>query len=588
MKSFFKTFFAALLAIVVFCGLCILVFLGIIAVALSSPGKATIAPRSVLVVDLGQPLLEQKKVSPVNALLRRGSLSTPGLHDVITLIHYAAGDNDIKGIYLKIDDDPNGFATNEELRNALLRFKKSGKFIYAYGSMIPQRAYYVATAADKIFLNPRGMLDFRGFAMNIMFLKGALDKLDIEPQIFYDGKFKSATEPLRVTQMTEANKIQTKAYLGDLYSHFLEGISKARDIDTGSLFEYADRGMVQTANDALNYHLVDGLKYEDEVMDELKSRAGTGAGSDISLVSLSKYDKSVDTGNIPSEEGKIAVLYAQGDIVDGGNKDNAVEIASTDYIKLIRKLREDDNIKAIVFRVNSPGGSALASDEIWHELMLAKKAKPLVVSMGDYAASGGYYISCVGDTIFAEPNTLTGSIGVFGVIPNLQRFFNDKLGITFDGVKTAQYADMGTISRPLTAAEKKFIQNNVDSTYATFKSRVVAGRKLLPAVVDSIAQGRVWSGKAAIQNGLVDKIGGLNEAIDCAAQMAKLRSYSLGEYPVPGDPFAQLFKSFSEDIHTSVLKSELGDQYQIYRQLKEIKQSEGEIQARLPYDVMIR
>lgn len=588
MRSFFKIFFASLLALIVFCGLCFLLFVGIVAVTLSAPSKVSISPNSVLVVDLGQPLLEQRQVNPVNALLRRGPLSTAGLHDVITLLHYAAGDNSIRGIYLKLDDDPNGLATNEELRNALLDFKRSGKFVYAYGSVISQQAYYVGTAADSIFLNPRGMLDFRGFAVNIMFLKGALDKLDIHPQIFYDGKFKSATEPLRVTKMTDANRIQTRAFLGDLYGHFLRGIGKTREIDTGTLFQYANEGMVQTANEALSYHLVDGLKYDDQVMNTLKAKLGKEPEDDVNLVSLSKYDKSVNTASPASENGKIALLYAQGDIVDGSNKNNRVEIASADYIRQIRKLREDDRVKAIVFRVNSPGGSALASDEIWHELMLAKKVKPVVVSMGDYAASGGYYISCMADSIFAQPNTLTGSIGVFGVIPDLQSFFNNKLGITFDGVKTAQYADMGTMSRPLTEAEKRFIQSSVDSTYATFKSRVEEGRKLSPAIVDSIAQGRVWSGLEAVKIGLVDRLGGVNDAIACAARMAKLNSYQLSEYPTPPDPFQELLKNVSSDIHASVLKEEFGSRYAIYRQLKEVMETAGQIQARLPYEIRIQ
>lgn len=589
MKSFLKMFLAALLAMVAFTILVFFVLAGIIGSAVSTTEKVSLAPNSLLVIDLSQPLMEQKNINPFNVLLQHDRLETNGLHDVITLIGKAATDDQVKGIYLKINDDPNGFATNEALRKALLDFKRSKKFIYAYGDVVSQKAYYVATAADKIFLNPQGMLDFSGFSMQMMFLKGTLDKLEIEPQIFYDGKFKSATEPLRTTQMTEANRIQTKAFLGDLYNHFLAGVSRNRNIDTARLFRYANEGLIQDANDALRYGLVDGLKYNDEMMDMFREQLGISSSADLHLVSVNTYEKSGDAKDYGIGN-KVAVLYAQGDIVtgDGSNDGNDIRIASGDYIKMIRKLRKDSSVKAIVFRVNSPGGSALASDEIWRELLLAKKSKPVVVSMGDYAASGGYYISCVADSIFAEPNTLTGSIGVFGIIPNLQSFFKNKLGITFDGVKTAQYADLGTVSRPLTETEKRFIQRSVDSTYATFKRRVAAGRHLSEATVDSIAQGRVWSGVAAREIGLVDRLGGLNDAIACAARMAHLPSYNLREYPEPEAPFRKLFKNLSGGWETSVLKKELGENFPLYRQWKMATESNGTIMARLPYELIVR
>jgi len=585
MRSFLKIFFATLLAFIVLAVIGVIILIGIISKAVS-PEKVVISPNAVLVLETSQPYNEQKLSNPLNSLLRGQSNEIPGLYDVIRILEHAADDDNIKGIYLKTDGNPNGFATSEELRRALLNFKKSGKFVYAYGEGMTQQAYYLASAADKVFLHPQGGLDFAGFSSTIMFLKGTLEKLEIHPEIFYDGKFKSATEPLRETQMTEANRIQTSAYLGQLYGNYLTNIGKSRKLDTATLHRYANEGLIQNPKDALSYKLVDGLKYDDEVMEALRSRIGLEKDADINFVSLTKYESAADYKST-SGDNKIAVLYAQGNIVGGDGSDD-VTISSEQYIKEIRKLRLDKSIKAIVFRVNSPGGSALASETIWRELVLAKKAKPVIVSMGDYAASGGYYISCMADSIFAEPNTLTGSIGVFGVMMNLQSFFKNKLGVTFDGVKTGQYADLGSATRPMTDIERKFVQEGVDSIYATFKSRVVAGRKLSQSVVDSIAQGRVWSGVQAKSLGLVDRLGGINDAIASAAKMAKISSYRLREYPEVKQPLDKLLKSIGGETSESMVKKELGANYTIYQQLKRLQLMNGEVQARLPFDVTIK
>jgi protease-4 len=586
MRSFLKIFLASLLAFIVFSGICLIIFLVIIGRALA-PEKVVVDPNAVLVLETSQPYGEQRIANPLNTLLKGKSGDIPGLYDVVRLINYAAADDNIKGIYLKTDGNPNGFATSEELRNALLKFKKSGKFVYAYGEGISQQAYYLATTADKIFLHPQGGLDFAGFSTQIMYLKGTLEKLEIQPQIFYDGKFKSATEPFRETKMTDANRIQTTAYLGELYGHYLTNIGNARRIDTATLHRYANEGLIQHPEDALKYKLVDGLKYDDQVMDEFRKKLGLKRDDDVNFVSLSKYESASSDYKYGSGDNKIAVLYAQGSIVSKGDNDDVI-ISSEEYLSEIRKLREDKSIKAIVFRVNSPGGSALASETIWRELELAKKVKPVVVSMGDYAASGGYYISCMADSIFAQPNTLTGSIGVFAVLPNLQNFFKNKLGITFDGVKTGQYADLGNAARPLTETEKKFVQNAIDSIYSTFKSRVVAGRRLNNSVVDSIAQGRVWSGVQAKELGLVDRLGGLSEAIASAAKLAKVSSYRLREYPEVKDPLERLMSSLGDRAEASVVKKELGEHYTIYQQVKRLKEMSGEVQARLPFDLIIR
>ncbi|MEC5143361.1 signal peptide peptidase SppA [Chitinophaga sp. 212800010-3] len=575
---FFKVFFASLLAFIVFTLLCGVVLLIMIGKALTAE-KVTISPNGVLTLQTGQAYNEQKLVNPVNKLMGGESAETPGLFQVLRLIDKAAGDDNIKGIYLKVDGNPNGFATTEELRDALLRFRKSGKFVIAYGEVMTQNAYYLASAADKIYLNPKGGVDFTGFASELPFVKGTLEKLEIKPEIFYCGKFKSATEPLRETKMTDANRIQTTQFLGELYGNFLTGISQTRKIDTATLHGYANENLIQEAADALKYKLVDGLKYDDEVMSELKGKTNTKEDEQLNAVTLNKYNSGTDLSD-GSGDGRIAVIYAQGDIV-GGQSDRNNTIASEDYLQTIRKVREDKHIKAVVFRVNSGGGSALASEIIWRELSLTKKVKPVVVSMGDYAASGGYYISCMADSIFAEPNTLTGSIGVFGVMFNMQDFFKNKLGVTFDGVKTAQYADLGSMGRPLTDVERKFIQNGVDSTYASFKSRVVAGRKLNQAVVDSIAQGRVWSGLEAKQLGLVDRIGGIKEALASAAALAKLKEYRLREYPEIKSPLSKLIKGLGADASLNIVKKELGINYELYQQLKEVQQMHGSIQARM-------
>ncbi|HEY0273812.1 MAG TPA: signal peptide peptidase SppA [Chitinophaga sp.] len=588
MRSFLKFFLASFVALLVFSGFAF-IFLLVIVGALSAPKKVVIPANAVLVIQTSQTYKEQHVSSnPLDHYIGRDGGAT-GLYDAVRLIRHAAYDDKVKGIYIKVDGNSSGFATNEELRDALAAFKKTNKFVYAYGEVMSQHGYYLASVADKIYLNPKGGLEFSGFAVQYMYLKGLLEKLEIEPQIFYDGKFKSATEPLRETQMTEANRVQTSVFLSQLYGHYLTGVSDQRKIDTASLHRYANEGLIQEPSDALRYKLVDGLKYDDQVLDELRKKLNIdGKDDEVNFISLNEYDKATDLKT--TGDSKIAVIYAQGDIVSG-NADDDDKISSGAYLKMIRKAREDDDIKAIVFRVNSGGGSALASEVIWRELTLAKKVKPVVVSMGDYAASGGYYISCMADSIFAQPNTLTGSIGVFAVLPNLGGFFKNKLGITFDGVKTAQYADLGTMSRPMNDAEKHLMQQGVDSTYASFKARVVAGRKLDGAVVDSIAQGRVWSGEEAKRIGLVDRIGGIDDAIKCAAKLAHAGTYELREYPEVKDPFTKLLKRFDagdDETSARLLKKELGDSYELYVRVKRLKEMSGQVEARMPFDLLFK
>lgn len=584
MRSFLKIFFASFLALVVFSAIVFFVLSAIIG-GLASHEKTLVETKSILVVDLSKDFREQEMSNPISDFRGDVEGNVPGLYTVVRLIKKAATDSSIKGIYLLANSNSNGFASSEELRNALLAFKKSGKFIIAYGDYFTQKSYYVSTAADKIYCNPKGGLDWRGFSAQLYFIKNALKKLEIEAQVFYDGKFKSATEPIREVKMTEANKIQTNDWLGSLYAGLLQKTSETRGVDTALLHQYANQYTIRTAADAVNYKLIDAVKYDDEVKDELRHYLKIGKDDLINFVTLGSYLDAVTLTRYASD--KIAVIYAEGDIVYG--KGDQVQIGSDDYRALIRKARTDKSVKAIVLRVNSPGGSSIASEIIWREVALCRKeGKPIVVSMGDYAASGGYYISCDADSIFAQPNTLTGSIGVFSIVPNMQGFFSNKLGVNFDGVKTSPYADAGSITRPLTEAEKRFFQNDVDSIYSDFKSRVANGRKLDPAVVDSIAQGRVWTGQRALALGLVDRLGNIEDAVACAARMAKLKEYTLREYPEPKSALDLLFSNYKKYTQAETVKNELGEEgWKLYSRMKQIREDFGKPQTRMPFDMKI-
>lgn len=584
MKSFFKIFFAALLALVVFVGIGMLLLFAVVG-SVASSEKPTIAEKSVLFIDLSQSLKDRKTDNTLAKLTGDPDIISSSLYDVVRLLQHAKSDSLIKGLYIKCNDNVNGFAASEELRNAILDFKSSKKFVIAYGDMISQKAYFVASVADKVYCNPKGMLDWKGLGSQLFFIKNTLKKLEIEPQIFYDGKFKSATEPLREEKMTDANRLQTTVWLGDIYQRFLLGVAEARSLDTATLHRYANEFMIQTANDGVKYQLLDGVKYDDEVKADVRKRLGTKENDKIAFVPIGSYAEATQLNKYAAD--RVAVIYAEGDIVYGKGKEG--QVGSDEFRKLLVKARTDKNIKAIVLRVNSPGGDALASEIIWRETKLAREAgKPLVVSMGDLAASGGYYISCGADSIFAQPNTITGSIGVFGIIPNLQDFFRNKLGVTFDQVKTAPYADLGTAVRPLTTGEKQIIQASIDTIYHDFKSRVAEGRKKDIQLVDSIAQGRVWTGARAMQIGLVDRLGGLNDAIRCAAGMAKLEKYSLREFPEPASFWDLLKGGYDKTVKSNAIKEELGSSnYSLYEQIQRIRQMVGTAQTRLPYEIVI-
>ena len=582
MKTFFKSFFAALLALIVFTLIGFFLIIGI-AASFSKEEKTSIEPNSVLVLDISQDFKEQSQDDPFSELINKKKGKTPSLSSLISLIKYAKTDSSIKGIYIKCQQNPNGYAASEEIRKALLDFKNSKKFILAYGETISQKGYWIGNVADQIYTHPQGGLEWAGFSYETMFLKGLLDKLEIKPQVFSAGKFKSATEPFRYAQMSDANRLQTSVWLNSIYNSFILGTAEQRKIDTTTLKAIANQGRVQNAGDALAYHLVDGLFYDDQVKKVIAKKVHVAKEKDISFVPMNEYAAAVAIRG--SGGGKIAVIYADGDIVMGKGDKNS--IASDDYRVLIQKIRNDESIDAVVLRVNSPGGSSLASDIIWREIDLLKKEKPVIVSMGNLAASGGYYISCGADSIFADANTITGSIGVFSVIPNIEGFMKNKLGITFDRVKTATYADMPSATRPLNLVEQNFLQASVDSIYHAFKSRVAVGRKKNIEYIDSIAQGRVWTGSDAIKVGLVDKIGTLNDAIIAAGKMAKLKGYSLKGYPESKSFIEELIEGYQDNIKVKAIQQEIGvSQWEMFKQVKSIQQMMGQPQARLPIFVV--
>ena len=582
MKSFFKIVFASLLSLIIFSLLGILIIAGI-AASLSNEEPKQVISNSVLVLDLAENFPEQTKSDAFTELLSKKKGKVPSLSTLINLIHFAAKDSSIKGIYIKCQQNPNGYAASEEIRSALLDFNKSKKFIIAYGETITQKGYWIANVANQIYTHPQGGLEWNGFSYETMFLKGLLDKLEIQPQVFYAGKFKSATEPFRYNEMSPANKLQTSVWLNGVYNSFIEGTSALRNINADTLKYLSDKGIIQNSEDALNHHLVDGLFYDDQVKKRIAQSVHISKEQDISFLNINDYASSVAIRGTGA--GKIAVIYADGDIVMGKGENNS--IASDDYRSMLQHIRNDKNIDAVVLRVNSPGGSALASDIIWRELDLLKKEKPVIVSMGNYAASGGYYISCNADSIFSDANTITGSIGVFSVIPNITNFMKNKLGITFDRVNTSTYADAPSSTRALNATEQKFIQAGVDSIYNTFKKRVAKGRNKSESYVDSIAQGRVWIGADAIKVGLVDRIGNLNDAIASAAKMAHLKGYSIKSYPEPKSFIEDFISGYEDKVKVKAIKEEIGmEQWQAFQQIKSIKQMVGEPQTRMPIFVV--
>ena len=584
MKQFFKFTIASALGLII--GTFLLILIGSIIVSSGDSNKITLSEKHVLKLDLSGTIQDrrEKKVFDLAEITGQNT-DIIGLNEILRNIKKAKKDEFITGILLDLGQISSGYASLEEIRNALLNFKESGKFITTYSEIYSQRAYYLASVADYICMYPEGGLDLKGFNSTVVFFTDALKKMGIEPQVIRHGKFKSAVEPFMLTEMSSANRVQVETYLGSLWDTYTKNIALNRGISINRLNEVIDNFELKTPQDAVKLNLIDSLFYKDQFHEHLAHLTNEDFYEKINFITLSEYEN-VNNENARKKfkKDKIAVIYAQGDIVSGDGSETV--IGSERISKAIRKAREDEKVKAIVLRVNSPGGSALASDVIWREMILAKNKKIVVVSMGDLAASGGYYIACASDKIYASPNTITGSIGVFGLMFSFEELFTEKLGLTFDQVKTNKFADLGSSNRPLTDNEYAIIQEGVEDVYKTFTSKVASGRNMSQENVDEIGQGRVWSGANAIEIDLIDEFGGLEESIIGAAELAELDDYRLIELPEQKDPFQQLIETLGEDIQTSWLRHQLGSQYKYYKTLYDLKEING-IQARMPLQFSI-
>ncbi len=583
MKGFLKYVFAGLIGSLIAMFVAALILVIIIASAVSSGEELVeVKEKTVLTVNFSDAIADQSSAKP--NFMSMGIEKREGLYGIMQAIKDAETDPRIKGIFLNLNELDAGMATVKELRDALLNFKKTKKFIVAHADLYSHKSYYLATVADKIYLTPEGEVQFLGLSSQIIMFKNLLQKIGVEPEIIRHGKFKSAVEPFMLDQISEANRLQTNKYVGTLWNSLLTAVSETRGVSKEDLNRYADSITISSAKAAMTHKLVDELKYYDQVLEELKTLTETPEDEDLETVTLAQYILTEKEGK-PKEtftKDRIAVIYATGEI--GMGKGDEESIGSETLAEAIREARLDDDIKAIVLRINSPGGSALASEIIWRETVLAKKEKPFIVSMGDVAASGGYYIACQADTIVAQPNTITGSIGVFGLMFNAVNLMNT-VGINVSNVNTNSHSDLGNPSRKMSDFERNTIQKGVVDIYTTFITHVAEGRGKTTAEIDSIGQGRVWAGSDALEIGLVDVLGGLNDAIAIAKKKAKLENYRIKEYPEK-DEVSKILESLMSDAKVNVIKEELGEAYPYYHYLQTVKKMDG-IQARLPYFIEI-
>jgi protease-4 len=588
MKNFLIYTLATITGIIISSILFFLIMLASLSAVVATGNKqVSINQNSILVLKAGVPIPDRGNPNPWSGfdVVNMTFTQTPGLNEILTDIKKATTDEKIKGILIENGLLSPGWATSGEIRDALVKFRDSGKFVIAWSDyVLTQAGYYISTAADKIYLNPGAVMEFKGLSGEVMFYKKALDKIGIEVQVVRHGKFKGAVEPFILDKLSSENREQINDYVGSIWRHVVSGISESRNIPEEKLYRFADELTSNNTEDALANNMIDGLIYRDALIDTLKTLSGVSLDDKIQLVSMSRYSKVPYPGRQYSLKNKIAIIYAEGNIVMGNG--NATNIGGNNYAEIIRQLRKDTTIKSIILRVNSPGGNAVASDIMWQELNLASKVKPVVVSMGNYAASGGYYISCPATKIYASPVTLSGSIGVFGLIPNANKLLHDKLGISVESVNTNKYADFPSVYRPMSTYERGVMQKNIEKIYSDFVSKVAAGRKMDVSSVDSIGQGRVWTGTSAKKLGLIDEFGGLEDAIKGAAELAGVDKYSIKEYPVPEDPYTRIISSLSGNIKMKILNKELGENFSLYKELKEVSEMNG-MQARLPYFIDI-
>ncbi|MEQ8324706.1 MAG: signal peptide peptidase SppA [Vicingaceae bacterium] len=593
MKQFFKILFASLFGTILALFLVFAILFGIIGVIASSAGsneKANIKEKSILYLNFEEEVADRTSNDPLENFDFNTFKSIPqlGLNDILDNLEKAKSDDNVKGVFLDLTFVDVGLARMDEIRDALLEFKLSGKFIYTYSDAMDQSAYYLASVSDKIYMHPGGVMQLSGLSANRVFLKGMLDKLEIEMEVVRHGKFKSAVEPFTRENMSEANRMQTDKFISSLWMSMITDISESRNVSIDRINELCNGLAVRSPEDAVNTGMIDGVKYRDEVLDELREMTALEKDDKLRFVKMKKYASvkvEGDKKDLEDYKNKIAVIYASGEIQYGENEKGVMGSKTT--AAAIEKAHKDEKVKAIVLRVNSPGGSSLASDIIWRQVILAKADKPVIVSMGNLAASGGYYISCGADKIIADENTITGSIGVFGLIPNAKGFFNNKLGVTFDTVNTNTYADMGSGTRPMKPLEREFMTSIVERIYDDFVNKVAEGRSMTYAEVDSIGQGRVWSGSDALNIGLVDEIGGLKRAIEVAVEMAELENYSIYELPEQKNAIEELMKEFGDNMETRMAEKYFGKYYQDFNGLYRHMTEYG-IYTRMPYDLNIQ
>lgn len=591
--KFLRIVFGTVVGLLLFFGIVTLVIIGIASSA-TSEQEIEVEENSVLKIELNQPIVERETEDPFNALFFPGNNNgNIGLIELNEALKKAKDDDRIKGIYLDAGLTLAGFASLREIRNSLLDFKESGKFIIAYSEILSEKAYYLSSVADYIYLHPQGNIEFNGFVVEVTFIKNTLDKLGVEPQVFRVGDFKSAVEPLLRTSMSDSSRLQSQAYLNNLYNVFLEEIASARNISIPELKQIADSMKVSSPTEAKEYQLITDTAYYDMVVQKIGEELGQEPDeedeafdvNEINFISLKSYEKSIAQQADDYSRNRIAVIVATGTIVNGEGENNV--IGGETFAKEIRQARLDDNIKAIILRINSGGGSALASDVMWREIQLAKQVKPIIASMSDVAASGGYYMAMGCDTIVAQPNTITGSIGIFGVIPNAKELLN-KIGVTTDYVQTSEFANIFSLTHPLSSAEKQIIQNQVENGYEDFTKKAAMGRAMSLSQLKSVASGRVWSGVEAMEKDLIDVFGGLDEAIMIAKNKANLdEDFQVKYYPKKKTFIELLMSEFDQEISTYKLKRELGITYPIIQQLKEIQNLQG-TQARLPFEIEIK
>ena len=586
MKQFFKFMFASCLGSALM--LIVLMIITLVMISSSSNKTVVVKPQTVLYMNLDYEIPERTTEQDFTTTLmefRDNITDNSGLNDIIANIDYAKNDPNISGIFLELSSVGTSTANIEELRHHIVSFRESGKFVITYSETMAQNAYYLATAGDEIYINPDGMLDIHGMASQIMFYKNLLDKLDIEIQIIRgpNNKFKSAVEPYFLDKMSDANREQMTKLLNSMWYQVVSDINASRGISTQRINELANNlALTFDAKVALDEHFVDGLVYRDQIIARIKELANIDNSKKINILTNSQYASARPAPK--AKANKIAVIYANGQIIDGEGNDNT--IGSITLSKAIREARQNKKVKAIVMRVNSPGGSALASEVIRREVELAKAEKPFIISMGSYAASGGYWISAEGDHIFADPTTLTGSIGVFGTFPNAKKFMNEKLGLTFDVVKTNENADFGSMVEPLTPYQLAMLQKYVGNTYNDFTALVARTRGLRQSYVDSIGQGRVWTGADALELGLVDEMGGLDKAIEYAANAANLTDYSLKDYPQQESLMDMLLKGdIQEPYANALMKKKLGNNYKYIETIENITKVDG-VQALMPFIIV--